>query len=416
MFRRESLALLIGPLLFGIGCIHKPGASSQLAYIDSSQPPKVLFDKAMDAMSHRKYESARLDLQALLDTYSGSAYTARAKMSLGDAWFAEGGPAALSQAESEYKDYIALFPGRPEAAEAQMKIADTHFEQMNKADRDFTQAKRAEEEYRQMLLRYPNSRLAERARIRLLQVQEVLAKREYLIGRFYYRHRNWTAAAARLKTLTDTYPLFSNADDALFLLGNAYLHLAQQARASKLERQVKTRLVGEYYDDATAVFSRIVSRYPVMPRASGAVRRLRAMNRPVPEFTPEAIARNKLEQASRGELGIKDRVLLSLHRRPDYRLATKLGEPTLLAPQTTSAAKLAQQVNGTARTTRTAALKQSPYRNPTANHALENQPIPRSMESEIVSSDLPAPAPPQINDAQDPASWTDGGNGTTTVR
>ena len=46
--------------------------------------------------------------------------------------------------------------------------------------------------------------------------QEVLADREYLIGHFYFLREAWPAAIARLKSLVDTYPLYSGADEALF--------------------------------------------------------------------------------------------------------------------------------------------------------------------------------------------------------
>ena len=39
----------------------------------------------------------------------------------------------------------------PEAAEAQLKIANIQYQQMEKADRDFTHAKRAEDEYRNLI-------------------------------------------------------------------------------------------------------------------------------------------------------------------------------------------------------------------------------------------------------------------------
>ena len=60
---------------------------------------------------------------------------------------------------------------------------------MEKPDRDYTHARRAEEEYRQLLLQYPDSKLADTARVRLLQVQEVLAERQFRIAQFYYDAR-----------------------------------------------------------------------------------------------------------------------------------------------------------------------------------------------------------------------------------
>ena len=323
MFRRIIMVVAIGSLLaLGIACKqHNKKASNPLAQVDSKQPDKVLFDKAMDAKSHGKYEIARLNLQTLINTYPDSEYVARAKLSIGDSWLAEGGSAGLTQAESEYKDFITFFPNMPEAAEAQLKIADIHYRQIEKPDRDFTHAKRAEEEYRQLLLQYPDSKLAPTARTKLLQVQEILAERDYLIGRFYYLHESWPAAMARLKTLTDTYPLFSKADDALFMLGDAYARQVQLLRVAKYPKDredAMKKLIAQYSDGAAVAFSRIVTRYPAMPRAPEAAKRLAAMGRPVPKPTPEAIELNRREQASRGGLGHTGKVLLTMHKRPDY--------------------------------------------------------------------------------------------------
>src|ERR1700691_4925198 len=197
-------------------------SANPLGNVASQQPDKLLYDKAMLAMKKGKYDVARLDLQTLLNTYSDSEFAMRAKLAVGDTWFKEGGTAALAQAESEYKDFITFFPNMPEAAEAQMKIANIHYREMEKADRDPTHAMRAEDEYRQMILQFPDSPLIPQAKQRLLEVQEVLARREYDIGHFYYMKDSYPAAIARLKSVADTYPLFSGSDDALFELGGAY--------------------------------------------------------------------------------------------------------------------------------------------------------------------------------------------------
>src|SRR6516165_5239746 len=168
MFRRAIIAVLIGTLLLVVGCTTKK-VKNPIANVDSKQPDKVLYDRAMDAMKHQKYDVARLSLQTLINTYPDSEYIARAKLAIGDSWYAEGGAAAMTQAESEYKDFQTFFPNMPEASEAQLKIANIHYKEMEKADRDFTHAKRAEDEYRQLILQYPDSKLMPEAKQRLLQ-------------------------------------------------------------------------------------------------------------------------------------------------------------------------------------------------------------------------------------------------------
>src|SRR5882672_1616798 len=117
-------------------------SANPLANVNSRQPDKELFDKAMIALKKGRFDVARLDLQTMLNTYPNSEYQMRAKLAVGDSWFKEGGTAALTQAEAEYEDFITFFPQAPEAAEAKMKVADIFYMQMEKPDRDFNNAVR----------------------------------------------------------------------------------------------------------------------------------------------------------------------------------------------------------------------------------------------------------------------------------
>lgn len=406
MFRRYVIALLLAScLLVVVGCRNK-NVKNPLANVNSKQPDKVLFDRAMNAMQHRKYDVARLSLNVLINTYPDSEYIARAKLAMGDSWYAEGGSAALAQAENEYRDFITFFPNMAEAAEAQMKIGDIHFKQIEKPDRDYTHAKRAEDEYRQMLLQYPDSKLADKARVRLLQVQEILAEREYRIGRFYYLRQSYPAAIARLKTMTDTYPLYSQADEALFMLGQAYERELDRIRTVPTNKafveQRKAQLVKMYTDGANEAYSKIITRYPVMPRVEDAKARLKALDLAVPAATQEAIEQNKKEEASRGELGRLGRVMLTFHKTPDFKPAVTVGEPTLVDPKETSAAELIKEANeivvGGPKADNNKvgidAVSEPGGKIP------ESQPIPRSDSGNgTTDPDAPKEAPPQVNEA-----------------
>src|SRR5438034_4627428 len=191
---RSSVIALAATLALTIACTNKK-VTNPLAKVDSKQPDVVLFNRGMDAMKHNHFDVARLDMQTLINTYPDSEYIARAKLALADSWYAEGGTAGLAQAEQEYTDFKTFFPNMPEAAEAQLKIANIHFSQMEKPDRDFTHAVRAEQEYRAVILQYPeNQQIVAQAKQKLMQVQEVIADREFRVGRFYYLRDSYAAA------------------------------------------------------------------------------------------------------------------------------------------------------------------------------------------------------------------------------
>ena len=339
MHRR--LFSIAGLALFAVllaGC-HNKKVNNPLANVGSKQPDKVLFDRAMDQMKHNHMDQARIILQTLINTYPDSEYIARAKLAVGDSWYAEGGSAALAQAENEYKDFETFFPNMPEAAEAQLKIANIHYRQMEKPDRDFTHAMRAEEEYRNLINQYPDSKLVPQAKQRLREVQEVLAEREFRIGRFYFLRESWAAAIARLQSVVDDYPLYSGADESLYLLGSAYEREIDAVRAVKWSEVSKGRMIKEFGDKATLAYGRIITRYPATDRAVDARKRLEALHRPVPTPTPEAIAQNKKEEESREELSRLHRATANMHRAPESSIAAaaKLGEPTLVDPKPTNA-------------------------------------------------------------------------------
>ena len=89
MSRRIPVILLMGVLAFSVGCTNKK-VTNPLSKVGSKQPDKVLFDRAMDAMKHNRFDVARITLQTLINTYPDSEYIARAKLAVADSWYAEG--------------------------------------------------------------------------------------------------------------------------------------------------------------------------------------------------------------------------------------------------------------------------------------------------------------------------------------
>jgi outer membrane protein assembly factor BamD len=309
-------------------------SANPLANVASKQPDKELFDKAMIAMKKGRYDVSRLDLQTMLNTYPESEYRMRAKLAVGDSWFKEGGTAALTQAEAEYKDFITFFPNAPEAAEAQMKVADIYYQQMEKPDRDFNNAQRAEQEYRNMINTFPDSSLVPRAKQKLRDVQEVMAERETQIGLYYGSRENFTASIARLETVVDTYPLYSKSDQALLGIGDAYAGEAHKVQiAPHLSGAVRERLHSIYQDRAAAAYTKVITRYPMAPHVEDARDRLVAMNRPVPEPTEAALAENDAEERSRQPLHFTDKTLGLIKHGPTVVEAVHVGEPSLADPK-----------------------------------------------------------------------------------
>jgi outer membrane protein assembly factor BamD len=278
----------------------------------SQQPDKILFDKAVNDIEHSRYEIARLTLNTLINTYDSSEYLAKAKLAIADSWFREGGAHGLAEAEADYKDFILFYPQMEEAAEAQMKICDIHYKEMDKPDRDTTQARRAEDECRQLIVTFPNSKFVPQAQQRLRSIQEDLADADFLVGMMYHKKGSFPAAANRLQGVADQYPLFSQADEALWNAADAY------------------RQMGDRFEDREAGdYTEIVKDYPLSTHVEEAKSRLEAMKRPVPEADPGALARMQYELKNRPKASLTSRIVGPLSGHPDLRAAATSGAPNM---------------------------------------------------------------------------------------
>jgi outer membrane protein assembly factor BamD len=345
MLRKSFVCFVLSASILVAGCHHSK-VQNPIANIDSKQPDKVLFDRAMDAMKHSKYSVARTLLETLINTYPESEYVARAKLAVGDSWYAEGGTASLQQAEAQYKDFITFFPNMPEAAEAQLKVANIHYKEMEKPDRDFTQAMRAADEYKALIQQFPDSKLVPEAKQRLREVQEVLAERQSRIAHFYYLRNNLAAAQARLISLINSYPLYSSVDEAMFSLGSIYEKEANNMRMQRnLPEILRAKLAGEYDQKAVDTYSRLITRYPAMNRADDARRRLAVMKAPIPTPTPEALAQSQAEEVSREESGRIHSLIGNFRKHPDVAKSAKTGEPNLEEEEINSAPALLKQLD-----------------------------------------------------------------------
>ena len=278
---------------------------------DTEQPDKVLFDKAVKDVEKGRYEVARLTLNTLMNTYDTSEFMAKAKLAIADSWMREGGSHALAQAEAEYKDFILFYPTMEESAEAQEKVCDIHYRQMEKPDRDINHAMRAEDECRNLLQQFPNSKFAPRVAQTLRNIQEALAEGESRVGQFYFKKGSFPSAANRLEAMVNTYPLYSQADYALWLTGESY---------GKLGDRFKDRAVTSY--------QRLVRDYPLSDWVDEAKNKLKSMEKEIPEPDPTAVARMKFEKENYQKPGMMQPVKSIFSKGPDTRLAAKSGTPS----------------------------------------------------------------------------------------
>jgi outer membrane protein assembly factor BamD len=263
---------LICPLFFLLLSCGGRNADTADPVSGIDEPDRTLFERAMRDIEKNRFTVGRLSLQTLINTYPDSEYLPQAKYAMAESFFRENSSASLSQAENEFKDYITFFPADALADDAQLKIAMTHIRRIEKADRDNTQAKLAEIELKAMIEEHPDSDLLDEAKRDLRAVQEVLADGVYGVGNFYMLRRNYAAAVSRYKEVMLLYPDYTKMPEALFSLAQA----------------LKGAGNGE---EAVIYYARVVTEHPAAKRAEDAKEQLAALNQPIPDPNPAALAR-----------------------------------------------------------------------------------------------------------------------------
>jgi len=293
----------------------------------SVEPDKVLYDRAQLDIKKGHYLEGRLAYQTLINTYPDSEYLAKAKLGVADSYFKEGGTSNITQAIQEYKDFITFFPFLEESGYAQMQVAMAHYRMMEKPDRDKTQAENAEDEFQTFLLKYPQSPLVPKAEQNLRDVQEILADSQFRVARFYYLKMNYAASAARLMDLSQRYPLYSESDDALYMLADIY----ERARKASKNEDDKNH----WADSAAECYQRIAKDYPLSHWANDARAQLKAMSMPIPEPDPAAEAMMRKEQMYHKEhhqMALLRLPLGMMKSSPNVELAAHMGQPNLNPP------------------------------------------------------------------------------------
>jgi outer membrane protein assembly factor BamD len=154
-------------------------------------------------------------------------------------------------------------------------------------------------------------------------IQEVLADAEMRVGQFYNHKGSNPAAANRLNGLVDQYPLYSGADEALWLEADSYSKMGTRFRAK-----------------AGDAFTRIVRDYPLSDYANQAKKRLKEMELPIPEPDPVALNRMKYELENRKNPSMLSRSFGIFRSRPDVSGAAKSGTPAMTQPHPTLPASI----------------------------------------------------------------------------
>ena len=263
-----SLGRVIGSLAITVSLLAGAAAcASGKAKIPAgtSQPDTWLFERGNEALTRKKWMTAREYFQTIVETYPQSTHRADAKLGVGDSLLGEGTAASQIQAIQEFREFLSFFPTHARADYAQYKLAIAHYYQMAKPERDQTETREAIREFDVFFERYPNSTLRPEAEKNYRETRDRFSESEYRVGLFYHRARWYPGAIERFQNVLKTDPKFTNRDAVYFYLSEALVKMNRPAEAvPQLTKLVEEFEVSEYLLGAQKLLAEIKNA-PVQP-------------------------------------------------------------------------------------------------------------------------------------------------------
>jgi len=131
--------------------------------------------------------------------------------------------------------FLSIHPGNKDAPYANYLIALNYYEQIPDVTRDQASTRQARDALGELVRRYPDTRYAADARLKMDLVYDHLAAKEMDIGRFYQRRHLWIASVIRFTPVafSPEYCRTSQNPEALMRLTESYLALGIPEEALK---------------------------------------------------------------------------------------------------------------------------------------------------------------------------------------
>ena len=172
----------------------------------------TLYGLAKEALDRKEYDQSAKLFDEVERQHPYSIWARRAQlMSSFSYYMAQKYPEAVSSAQR----FITIHPGNKDAPYASYLIAMSYYQQIEDVGRDQKITQQASDAFNELIRRYPQSRYAADARLKLDLINDHLAGKEMEVGRFYQRSGKWLAAATRFRVVIDKYQTTSHTPEAL---------------------------------------------------------------------------------------------------------------------------------------------------------------------------------------------------------
>jgi outer membrane protein assembly factor BamD len=214
----------------------------------------TLYRLAKDRLDHRDYPTAAAVFDEVERQHPYSVWARRAQLMSAFSYYAA---KDYTKSIDSARRFLSIHPGNKDAPYAYYLIALSYYEQIEDVTRDQTTTRQALDSLGELVRRYPSTRYASDARLKVDLVRDHLAGKEMEVGRFYQRRGQWLAAVTRFRMVIDEYQTTSHAPEALMRLTESYLALGVPEEARKAAAVLGANYPGtKWYERAYALVQR----------------------------------------------------------------------------------------------------------------------------------------------------------------
>ncbi len=214
--------LLVLPFLLLASCSGKKAVRAEVPEVEQ------LYKKAQRAFQISYYSEAETDLKTLMDTYPLTPEAFDAQLMLSDLYYLT---EQYEDASAYYTTFYTFHPTHPRAAYALFQKGMSHFKMVLSIDRDMAATRKAYFAFQDLLHSYPESVYTDKAAQLSAFLRERLAERELLVGKYYFKNKNYKGALMRFGYILKDYPDTKLPPAALYYIGESYTLLGEDGRA-----------------------------------------------------------------------------------------------------------------------------------------------------------------------------------------
>jgi outer membrane protein assembly factor BamD len=213
-FSRFSRILCV-LLMVAVGACASP---DEKPYVE--KPPEQLYEEALKALREKNYqESARL-FDEVERQHPYSQWASKAQLMAAYAYYQN---LQYADAINTLDRFIQIHPGHQDIAYAYYMRALCYYEQISDVGRDQSDTEKAMEALREVSRRFPDTKYARDAALKLGLTNDHLAGKEMEIGRYYQSQQQYIASLGRFRKVIEDYQTTSHVPEALHRLVETYL-------------------------------------------------------------------------------------------------------------------------------------------------------------------------------------------------